>query len=97
MRWPFLSSLLALALGASACDGTFVIDPDDPPIDLTVAAHKHAADPLVYVDGVLSSLSALHDIDRSRIATVEIVKGVAATAIYGSRGREGVIHISLKP
>lgn len=41
--------------------------------------------------------AALNGIPLSAIASIEVLKGASATAIYGSRGANGVILVSLKP
>ena len=59
-------------------------------------------DPLYVVDGIpiVSALGvtsfSLNDINPNDIASVEILKDASATAIYGSRGANGVILISTK-
>lgn len=61
-----------------------------------------SSDPLIVVDGIpmQSSFdkerSPLTLIDQSDIASIEVLKDVAATAIYGSRGSNGVILITTK-
>ena len=60
------------------------------------------SDPLIVVDGVpLQSSydkerSPLALIDQSDIASIDVLKDVSATAIYGSRGSNGVILITTK-
>lgn len=49
--------------------------------------------PLVIVDGVISSFYALNPDD---IASVEVLKDAAATAIYGARAANGVILVTTK-
>jgi TonB-linked SusC/RagA family outer membrane protein len=49
--------------------------------------------PLVVVDGVVR---AFNDIAEEDIASVDVLKDAAATAIYGSRASNGVILITLK-
>ncbi len=65
-------------------------------------------EPLLYVDGVLVSngkggislggqdYSRLNDINPEEIENVEILKGPAASAIYGSAAANGVVLISTK-
>jgi TonB-linked SusC/RagA family outer membrane protein len=53
-----------------------------------------ASEPLVIVDG-LQGVS-LNSINPQDIASVEILKDASATAIYGSRGSNGVILITTK-
>lgn len=50
--------------------------------------------PLVLVDGVPYGSNI--DIDQSDIESIEILKDAASTAIYGSRGANGVILITTK-
>ncbi len=50
-------------------------------------------DPLVVLDGIPFA-GELSDIDPSDIKSVDILKDASATAIYGSRGANGVILIS---
>ncbi|WP_299123132.1 mucoidy inhibitor MuiA family protein [uncultured Winogradskyella sp.] len=52
---------------------------------------------LIYVvDGVPIKASAARNIDPNSIESIEILKDTSATAIYGSRGSNGVILISTK-
>ena len=52
-------------------------------------------DPLIVLDGVAVNI-ALNDINPNDIATLDILKDASATAIYGSRGANGVIVITTK-
>ena len=51
-------------------------------------------DPLVVIDGFLGG--TLSSINPNDIASVEILKDASATAIYGSRGANGVIMVTTK-
>ncbi len=51
--------------------------------------------PLVIVDGVMVQTS-LADINADDIESIEVVKGAAASALYGSRAAGGVIVINTK-
>lgn len=66
-------------------------------------------DPLIYVDGVRynnthisdinssqDALSALNDLPMEDIASIEVIKGPAAAASYGSEAANGVIVITTK-
>lgn len=55
-------------------------------------------DPLFVIDGIpqTSGTSAINDINPQDIQSMEILKDAAATAIYGSRGANGVIIITTK-
>lgn len=52
-------------------------------------------DPLYVVDGIIL-MGSLNDINPNDIASVEILKDASATAIYGSRGANGVILVTTK-
>ncbi|HKI89308.1 MAG TPA: SusC/RagA family TonB-linked outer membrane protein, partial [Draconibacterium sp.] len=54
------------------------------------------ADPLFVVDGIVGVINALQNIDPADIATMDILKDASATAIYGTRGANGVIIITTK-
>jgi TonB-linked SusC/RagA family outer membrane protein len=53
-------------------------------------------DPLYVVDGVALSSIGLSDINVNDIESMEVLKDASATAIYGSRGANGVILITTK-
>ncbi len=52
-------------------------------------------DPLYVVDGIIL-MGSMNDINPNDIASIEILKDASATAIYGSRGANGVILITTK-
>jgi TonB-dependent SusC/RagA subfamily outer membrane receptor len=65
--------------------------------------------PVIYIDGVRidneevvgfgaggQGISALADLDPENIESIEILKGSASTAIYGTEGSEGVVLITTK-
>lgn len=53
-------------------------------------------EPLIVVDGVLDGVSDLSDLNPSDIESISVLKDASATAIYGSRGSNGVIVITTK-
>jgi len=53
-----------------------------------------SADPLFVVDGVVGVINALQNLDPQDIASMDILKDASATAIYGTRGANGVIIIT---
>ncbi|GEO06496.1 SusC/RagA family TonB-linked outer membrane protein [Adhaeribacter aerolatus] len=53
----------------------------------------NGSEPLVLVDGQVQSLN---DIDPNSVESVSILKDAASTAIYGSRGANGIILITTK-
>ena len=50
--------------------------------------------PMLIIDGVIMPDGSLRDIEPQDIASVEVVRGAAAAALYGSRAAAGVIQIS---
>lgn len=52
-------------------------------------------EPLYVVDGYIGGFS-LNDINMNNIESIEVLKDASATAIYGSRGSNGVILITTK-
>lgn len=58
------------------------------------ASVNASSDPLYVVDGApVSSLSGINPAD---ISTIEVLKDAASTAIYGSRGSNGVVIVTTK-
>ncbi len=57
---------------------------------------KSESDNRTGIDAIESSLSPLSTINPSDIERVEVLKDVSATAIYGSRGANGVIIVTTK-
>ncbi len=51
-------------------------------------------DPLYVIDGILSSSEAFRALNAKDIKSITVLKDAGATAIYGSRGANGVIVIS---
>lgn len=53
-------------------------------------------DPLYVIDGIPMTAGSVSDINPNDIESMEILKDASATAIYGSRGANGVILITTK-
>ena len=51
-------------------------------------------EPLIVVDGVVDAVSDLNEINPSDITGISVLKDVSSTAIYGSRGANGVIIVT---
>lgn len=51
-------------------------------------------EPLIVVDGVPDAVSDLSEINPADIVSISVLKDVSSTAIYGSRGANGVILIT---
>jgi TonB-linked SusC/RagA family outer membrane protein len=52
-------------------------------------------DPLIVIDGIPFN-GSINDINQDDVASVDILKDASSTAIYGSRGANGVILVSTK-
>lgn len=53
--------------------------------------------PLLIIDNVVTKYSSLPRLNPQNIQSVEVIKGKASTALYGSEGINGAIIITLKP
>ncbi|MCX6319016.1 MAG: TonB-dependent receptor [Bacteroidetes bacterium] len=53
-------------------------------------------DPLIILDGIPFEGGNLNDINPDDVASIDILKDASATAVYGSRGSNGVILITTK-
>lgn len=53
-------------------------------------------EPYVIIDGVPSEGSAYKDLDPNTIESVDVLKNASATALYGEKGKNGVILITTK-
>lgn len=55
-----------------------------------------SSEPLYVIDGFPSESSAFNALNASDIASIDILKDASSTAIYGSRGANGVIVVTTK-
>ncbi len=53
-------------------------------------------EPLIVVDGVMDAVHDLNDLNMADIASISVLKDASSTAIYGSRGSNGVIIVTTK-
>lgn len=53
-------------------------------------------EPLYVVDGVMDAVSSMNDINPADIESIQVLKDASSTAIYGSRGSNGVILITTR-
>lgn len=61
------------------------------------ACDKESASPLIYlVDGKPVTCTAAMSVPSTRIASVEVLKGAAAAAVYGPSAASGVVVIQTK-
>ena len=50
--------------------------------------------PLIIIDGVIVQKADMGYLDKADIESIDIIKGAAATELYGERARNGVIQIT---
>ena len=53
-------------------------------------------EPLIVVDGVMDAVTDLGEINPSDIQNISVLKDASSTAIYGSKGANGVIMVTTK-
>jgi len=53
-------------------------------------------EPLYVVDGVMDAVTSMNDINPEDVESIQVLKDASSTAIYGSRGANGVIMITTK-
>ena len=79
--------------------GLQVVDAGKPGENVTIKIRGlgsiNNCDPLVVIDGVPTDLG-LNALNTSDIERLDVLKDASATAIYGSRGANGVIMITTK-
>lgn len=61
----------------------------------SINASGRGQDPLYIIDGVISQ-GGIQDINPQDIENIEVVKGAAASSLYGSRAGNGVIQITTR-
>lgn len=66
---------------------------NDPTIIIRARGTWNSSDPLILVDGVQRQMN---DLDVNEVESVSVLKDASATAVFGSKGSEGVILITTK-
>ena len=74
------------------------MNPNDNSMNLNVRgiSTMNNNDPLIVIDGLISSTSTLNSLNPNDIGNVSILKDAGSAAIYGSRSSNGVILITTK-
>jgi TonB-linked SusC/RagA family outer membrane protein len=95
---PVQNVIQALQGKATGVDITSNIKPGElPPVTIRGNRSMQASNaPLYVVDGIPLAIGNMTDFNPNDISSVEILKDASATAIYGSRGANGVILITTK-
>jgi TonB-linked SusC/RagA family outer membrane protein len=61
-----------------------------------VGSINNQAQPIVVIDGIISSTGALNNLNPQDIESVSVLKDAASAAIYGARSSNGVILVKTK-
>lgn len=90
--------MLVLVVGAAACASEQMTGPAavDAARRYQATAPAASAVPLFFLNGKEISDAEARAIDPAAIADIEILKGSAALATFGERGRHGVVQVRTK-
>ena len=69
---------------------------DSPSFNIRGTTSINGGDPLVVIDGVVSTAEELNRMNPSDIGSISVLKDAASAAIYGSRAAFGVILVTTK-
>ena len=69
---------------------------DSPTFNIRGTTSINGGDPLVVIDGVVSSAAELNRMNPTDIGSISVLKDAASAAIYGSRAAFGVILVTTK-
>ena len=69
---------------------------DSPSFNIRGTTSINGGDPLVVIDGVVSSAAELNRMNPTDIGSISVLKDAASAAIYGSRAAVGVILVTTK-
>jgi TonB family protein len=75
-------------------DGTTKVDTGKQSV--TVSINSKTTPPLYVVDGKILKADDTKTIDPKHIESISVLKGAAATTLYGEKGANGVVIITLK-
>lgn len=83
--------------------GVFISQPTRPTDDTSIKIRgintiNGSTDPIYVVDGMVmdNSFSGFNAVNLNDVASIEVLKDASATALYGSRGSNGVVVITTK-
>ncbi|MGC4232835.1 MAG: SusC/RagA family TonB-linked outer membrane protein [Niabella sp.] len=79
--------------GLITAQGSGTPGEEDPRFIIRGVSSLNGSDPLILVDGVERTIANL---DISSVETVTVLKDASATAVFGSRGANGVILVTTK-
>jgi TonB-linked SusC/RagA family outer membrane protein len=74
------------------------MNPNDNSMNINVRgiSTMNSNDPLIVIDGLISSTSTLNNLNPNDIENVTVLKDAGSAAIYGSRSSTGVILVTTK-
>ena len=83
--------------------GVFISQPTRPTDDASIKIRgintiNGSTDPIYVIDGMVmdNSFSGFNAVNLNDVASIEVLKDASATALYGSRGSNGVVVITTK-
>lgn len=83
--------------------GVFISQPTRPTDDTSIKIRgintiNGSTDPIYVIDGMVmdNSFSGFNAVNLNDVASIEVLKDASATALYGSRGSNGVVVITTK-
>ena len=74
------------------------MNPNDNEVNINIRgiSTMNNNDPLVVIDGLVTNLGSLNELNPSDIESISILKDAGSAAIYGSRSSNGVILVTTK-
>ena len=80
--------------------GVYIVDNGNPQSNVSIKIRGlgtvNNSDPLIVLDGVPMVNMSLNSLNAEDIETIDVLKDASATAIYGSRGANGVVIVTTK-
>jgi TonB family protein len=73
---------------------TYILKADDPLKFVTV--DDSGKEPLYMKDGIIAESKDIQNLDPATIESISVLKGESATAVYGEKGKNGVVLITMK-
>ena len=77
--------------------GINVLNKSDSKIKIRgIGSISNTNEPMVFIDGIMSSYKNLKQVSPNNLKSVDVLKDASSTAIYGSKGANGVILITTR-
>jgi bla regulator protein BlaR1 len=68
----------------------------DEATGITISDIYNPNPPLFYIDGKASTATAMNSLKQNEIESISVLKDASATALYGEKGKNGVILVTTK-